>query len=63
MFTLLSSFMYLPTLQAKDGGYRGACSVHLDCMAWVNRDSYLPQGSRSLKAVAREKLGCASATD
>jgi DNA polymerase epsilon subunit 1 len=57
MFTLLSSFMYLPTLQAKDGGYRGACSVHLDCMAWVNRDSYLPQGSRSLKAVAREKLG------
>ena len=37
--------------------YRGQNSVHLDCMAWVNRDSYLPQGSRSLKAVAKAKLG------
>jgi DNA polymerase epsilon subunit 1 len=43
--------------EAKDGGYRGVCSLHLDCMAWVNRDSYLPQGSRSLKAVAKAKLG------
>lgn len=24
-------------------------AVHLDCMHWVNRDSYLPQGSRGLK--------------
>lgn len=24
-------------------------AVHMDCMHWVNRDSYLPQGSRSLK--------------
>jgi hypothetical protein len=23
--------------------------VHMDCMHWVNRDSYLPQGSRGLK--------------
>jgi DNA polymerase epsilon subunit 1 len=30
---------------------------HLDCMAWVNRDSYLPQGSRGLKAVTKAKLG------
>eukprot|EP01059_Diplonema_ambulator_P006462 TRINITY_DN16155_c1_g2_i2.p1 TRINITY_DN16155_c1_g2~~TRINITY_DN16155_c1_g2_i2.p1 ORF type:complete len:2253 (+),score=933.60 TRINITY_DN16155_c1_g2_i2:28-6759(+) len=30
---------------------------HLDCMCWVNRDSYLPQGSRSLKAVCKAKLG------
>ena len=22
----------------------------MDCMHWVNRDSYLPQGSRGLKA-------------
>jgi len=44
--------------ESKDGGgYRGVCSLHLDCMAWVNRDSYLPQGSRSLKAVAKAKLG------
>lgn len=25
-------------------------AVHMDCLAWVNRDSYLPQGSRGLKA-------------
>ena len=31
--------------------------VHMDCFAWVNRDSYLPQGSRGLKAVTVAKLG------
>lgn len=41
----------------KEGEYRGRCSTHLDCLAWVNRDSYLPQGSRSLKSVAKYKLG------
>ncbi|CAD7699674.1 unnamed protein product [Ostreobium quekettii] len=30
---------------------------HMDCLHWVNRDSYLPQGSRGLKAVTRAKLG------
>ena len=29
----------------------------MDCFAWVNRDSYLPQGSRGLKAVTVAKLG------
>jgi len=29
----------------------------MDCFAWVNRDSYLPQGSRGLKAVTVVKLG------
>jgi hypothetical protein len=24
-------------------------AVHMDCLNWVNRDSYLPQGSRGLK--------------
>ena len=24
-------------------------AVHMDCMHWVNRDSYLPQGSPGLK--------------
>ncbi len=37
--------------QCKQGG--GECisraSVHMDCLHWVNRDSYLPQGSRGLK--------------
>jgi DNA polymerase epsilon subunit 1 len=31
--------------------------VHLDAFCWVNRDSYLPQGNRGLKAVTRCKLG------
>lgn len=31
--------------------------AHMDALAWVNRDSYLPQGSRGLKAVTVAKLG------
>lgn len=37
--------------------YESDHCVHLDCFAWVNRDSYLPQGSRGLKAVTVAKLG------
>ncbi|GBG32491.1 DNA polymerase epsilon catalytic subunit A [Hondaea fermentalgiana] len=37
--------------------YRGRCSVHMDCLYWVKRDSYLPAGSRGLKAVTKAKLG------
>lgn len=37
--------------------YRGRCAVHLDAFHWVQRDSYLPQGSQGLKAVTRYKLG------
>lgn len=37
--------------------YRGRCSVHLDAFHWVQRDSYLPQGSQGLKAVTKYKLG------
>ena len=40
-----------------NGEYRGRCSVHMDAFAWVNRDSYLPMGSRGLKAVTKYKLG------
>lgn len=29
----------------------GRSGVHMDCLAWVNRDSYLPQGSRGLKVL------------
>ena len=36
--------------------YRGRSTVHLDAFHWVQRDSYLPQGSQGLKAVTREKL-------
>ncbi|KAJ5808599.1 DNA polymerase epsilon catalytic subunit A [Penicillium riverlandense] len=37
--------------------YQSNHCVHMDCFAWVNRDSYLPQGSRGLKAVTVAKLG------
>ncbi|KAI1957403.1 DNA polymerase epsilon catalytic subunit [Ophidiomyces ophidiicola] len=37
--------------------YQSDYCVHMDCFAWVNRDSYLPQGSRGLKAVTVAKLG------
>ncbi|KAJ5290335.1 uncharacterized protein N7443_010588 [Penicillium atrosanguineum] len=37
--------------------YQADYCVHMDCFAWVNRDSYLPQGSRGLKAVTVAKLG------
>lgn len=37
--------------------YQSHHCVHMDCYAWVNRDSYLPQGSRGLKAVTVAKLG------
>jgi DNA polymerase epsilon subunit 1 len=40
-----------------DDIYASDYCVHMDCFAWVNRDSYLPQGSRGLKAVTVAKLG------
>ncbi|KAL5717104.1 DNA-directed DNA polymerase [Ranunculus cassubicifolius] len=36
---------------------RAKFACHLDCFAWVKRDSYLPQGSQGLKAVTKAKLG------
>lgn len=35
----------------------GRSTIHMDVFHWVNRDSYLPQGSRGLKAVTRVLLG------
>jgi DNA polymerase epsilon subunit 1 len=37
--------------------YQSDHCCHMDAFAWVNRDSYLPQGSRGLKAVTVAKLG------
>ena len=37
--------------------FQSSCCVHMDCFSWVSRDSYLPQGSRGLKAVTVAKLG------
>ena len=31
------------------GEWLSRYAVHMDCLHWVNRDSYLPQGSRGLK--------------
>lgn len=42
---------------ANEEEVRGRCCVHLDCFAWVQRDSYLPQGAQGLKAVTKYKLG------
>ncbi|XP_039817999.1 DNA polymerase epsilon catalytic subunit A-like isoform X3 [Panicum virgatum] len=39
------------------GECRAKFSCHLDCFAWVKRDSYLPQGRQGLKAVTKAKLG------
>ena len=41
----------------KNGECLSRSAVHMDCLHWVNRDSYLPQGSRGLKAVTKYKLG------
>ncbi|ORX45441.1 putative DNA polymerase epsilon catalytic subunit A [Piromyces finnis] len=37
--------------------YRSSYAVHMDCLCWVKRDSYLPVGSHGLKAVTTAKLG------
>lgn len=36
--------------------YSGNYIIHMDCFPWVERDSYLPQGSHGLKAVTKAKL-------
>ncbi|SNX82388.1 probable POL2 - DNA polymerase epsilon, calytic subunit A [Melanopsichium pennsylvanicum] len=40
-----------------DNEYKSRATAHLDCFRWVQRDSYLPQGSQGLKAVTVAKLG------
>lgn len=40
----------------KDGVYSCRPAMHMDCLCWVKRDSYLPVGSHNLKAVAKAKL-------
>lgn len=42
--------------QGREGSYLCRPSMHLDCLCWVKRDSYLPVGSQGLKAVAKAKL-------
>ena len=40
-----------------EGEYMGRFAVHIDCLYWVKRDAFLPQGSHGLKAVTKAKLG------
>ena len=40
----------------QSGECRSNSALHLDCFAWVKRDSYLPAGSHGLKAVTKAKL-------
>ncbi|XP_046997014.1 DNA polymerase epsilon catalytic subunit 1 [Schistocerca americana] len=40
----------------RDGVYACRPAMHMDCLCWVKRDSYLPVGSQNLKAVAKAKL-------
>ncbi|KAJ9464151.1 DNA polymerase epsilon catalytic subunit A [Diplonema papillatum] len=53
----MSCFGELGFREVNTDGVLSPYVSHLDCMHWVNRDSYLPQGSRSLKAVSKAKLG------
>ena len=43
-------------VQENSGEYYGNHLAHLDCFYWVERDAFLPQGSRGLKAVTKAKL-------
>ncbi|KAG5315775.1 DPOE1 polymerase, partial [Acromyrmex insinuator] len=40
----------------REGVYVSRAAMHMDCLCWVRRDSYLPVGSQNLKAVAKAKL-------
>ena len=55
----LTTFLrhYVGMWQSRGEEYMGRFALHLDAYAWVQRDSYLPQGSQGLKAVTRVKLG------
>ncbi|CAH2983486.1 unnamed protein product [Chilo suppressalis] len=43
-------------IAARDNTYACRPAMHMDCLCWVKRDSYLPVGSQGLKAVAKAKL-------
>jgi len=42
---------------AEQEEYKGRSAIHMDCLYWVKRDAYLPQGSHGLKNVTKAKLG------
>ena len=42
--------------QGAEEYFSGRSILHIDCYAWVQRDSYLPQGAQGLKMVTKYKL-------
>jgi DNA polymerase epsilon subunit 1 len=42
--------------QGAEEYFAGRSILHIDCYAWVQRDSYLPQGAQGLKMVTKYKL-------
>jgi len=50
----------LTGISTSSGGkdeFTGRFASHIDCLYWVRRDAFLPQGSHGLKAVTKAKLG------
>ena len=41
------------------GEFIARFASHMDCLYWVKRDAFLPQGSHGLKMVTKAKLGYA----
>ncbi|XP_018496572.1 DNA polymerase epsilon catalytic subunit A [Galendromus occidentalis] len=55
-FHKLDMNKYVGWSRGREGFYLSRACIHMDCLHWVKRDSYLPVGSQNLKAVAKAKL-------
>uniref|UniRef100_A0A452R0U0 DNA polymerase epsilon catalytic subunit n=1 Tax=Ursus americanus TaxID=9643 RepID=A0A452R0U0_URSAM len=53
----LSMYQEIGFQKDSQGEYKASQCIHMDCLRWVKRDSYLPVGSHNLKAAAKAKLG------
>ncbi|XP_010602547.1 DNA polymerase epsilon catalytic subunit A isoform X3 [Fukomys damarensis] len=53
----LSMYQEIGFQKDSQGEYKAPQCIHMDCLRWVKRDSYLPVGSHNLKAAAKAKLG------
>ncbi|XP_029019497.1 DNA polymerase epsilon catalytic subunit A [Betta splendens] len=53
----LSMYREIGFQKDSQGEYKSSQAIHMDCLRWVKRDSYLPVGSHNLKAAAKAKLG------
>ncbi|NXP78258.1 DPOE1 polymerase, partial [Ramphastos sulfuratus] len=53
----ISMYQEIGFQKDSQGEYKASQCIHMDCLRWVKRDSYLPVGSHSLKAAAKAKLG------